>query len=58
MCDDFMDDFDDPREDGSYDGLEWQDWMIIGPLSEELARERREQRRIERELFDDIDPPY
>ena len=20
-----------------YDGLEWQDWMIIGPLSEDIA---------------------
>lgn len=58
MCDDFMDDFDDPCEGGDYDGLDWQDWMIIGPLSEDMARERRERDRIERELFKDIDPPY
>ena len=31
MSDDFM------------DGLNWQDWMIIGPLSEEIAEERREK---------------
>jgi len=53
MCDDFMDDFGDPCEDGGYDGLEWQDWMIIGPLSEELAKERRERDRIERDMFGD-----
>jgi hypothetical protein len=26
--------------------------MIIGPLSEDIAEEEREQRRIERELFE------
>lgn len=51
VCDDFMDDFDDPCEDGGYDGLEWQDWMVIGPLSEDIARERRERDRIERDMF-------
>ena len=49
MCDDFMDDFDDPCEDDGYDGLEWQDWMIIGPLSEQIAEEKRERDRIGRE---------
>ena len=32
-----------------WDGLQWQDWMIIGPLSEEIAREKREKERIIRE---------
>ena len=38
-----------------YEGLDWDDWMIIGPLSEEIAEERRERRRIERDLFEDDD---
>jgi len=49
MCDHFMDDFDDPCEDDGYDGLEWQDWMIIGPMAEELAEEKRERDRIDQE---------
>ena len=36
MCDDF-------------DGFDWQDWMIIGPLSEEIIRQRRDRDRIEGE---------
>ena len=49
MCDNFMDEFDDPCEDCGYEGLEWQDWMIIGPLSEDIAQERRKRNRIERD---------
>ena len=26
--------------------FDWQDWMIIGPLSEEIAREKWKRRRI------------
>ena len=52
MCDDFMDDFDDHRKDGGWDGLEWQDWMIIGPLPEDIDRERREQDRLAQ--YDDM----
>ena len=40
-----------------YDGLEWQDWMIIGPLSEDIARERRDIERTNRE-WDDQDDEY
>ena len=40
-----------------YDGLEWQDWMIIGPLSEDIDREKRNIERIRREL-DDVDDDY
>ena len=47
-----MDDFFD-----DYDGLEWQDWMIIGPLSEDIAREKRDIERIRRE-WDDVDDDY
>ncbi|ABW66095.1 hypothetical protein [Desulfosudis oleivorans] len=44
--DDFCDDF---------DGIDWEDWMIIGPLSEDIAREKREQDRIQNELDDEGD---
>ena len=39
--------------DGDYDGLDWQDWMIIGPLSEDIADEERRRREIERDMFGD-----
>ena len=32
--------------------LQWQDWMVIGPLSEEIAREKREQERLRRNKRD------
>jgi hypothetical protein len=44
MCDDFTDDF---------EGLEWDDWMIIGPLSEDIAREKRDRERAYRDTFGD-----
>lgn len=53
MCDDFMDDADDPCEDDGYGGLEWQDWMVLGPLSEQIAEEKQEKERIERDMFGD-----
>jgi len=31
------------------DGFDWQDWMIIGPLSEDIAEEKRER---ERDMFE------
>ena len=40
MCDDNFNDF---------DLLDWEDWMIIGPLSEDIAREKRERDRIIRD---------
>jgi len=45
-----MCDFDD-----SFDGLDWEDWMIIGPLSEDIAKEKREKDRIIREDYDSDD---
>ena len=41
-----MEDFFD--DDG---GLDWDDWLIIGPLSEDIAEEKRERERIERDIF-------
>ena len=41
---DFFDDF---------SGLDWQDWMIIGPLSEDIANEERERDRIQKEMDDE-----
>lgn len=43
------------KDDGLWDGPDWEDWMIIGPISEDIARERRERDRIrkENENFDD-----
>ena len=37
-------------EDFFDDELDWEDWMIIGPLSEDIAKEKREQ---ERDMFGD-----
>ena len=42
-------------EDFFDDGLDWEDWMIIGPLSEDMAKEKRERERIEREIFEEDD---
>ncbi len=51
MCDDFI----DYDGDDFWDGPDWEDWMIIGPLSEDIARERSEQERIQKELDDEPD---
>ena len=40
-----------------FNGLDWEDWMIIGPLSEDIAREKRDIERIRRE-WDDTDDDY
>lgn len=32
-----------------FDGIDWEDWMLIGPLSEDIARERQEQDEIQRD---------
>jgi hypothetical protein len=45
-----MDDFIDDN-----DGIDWEDWMIIGPMSEDIAKEKREQGHIRRELNDTDD---
>lgn len=46
MCDDGIDGF---------DGLDWEDWMMIGPMSEEIAREKKEQERLENSEFGEGD---
>ena len=57
--DDFCeDDFDDAITDDTPTETEggfrpfpqWQDWMIIGPLSEEIAREKRFKKRIRKDF--------
>jgi hypothetical protein len=63
---------DDPLQDDTPDEAEsdehyrpdWENWMIIGPLSEDLAREKRERERIRREAdnsgddyWDNIEKP-
>ena len=40
-----------------FDGPDWEDWMIIGPLSEDIAREKRDIERMRRE-WDDGDDDY
>lgn len=36
-----------------FDDFDVEDWMIIGPLSEELADDERERRRLEDDLDQD-----
>jgi len=36
-----------------FDGMDWQDWMIIGPLSEDIASEKQERDREYRDTFGD-----
>ena len=63
--DDEMDDNAGPFQEDSTEeseraddfGLDWQDWMIIGPLSEEIARQKRDIERTIRE-WDDEDDSY
>jgi hypothetical protein len=44
MCDDIFNDF---------NGLDWEDWMIIGPMSEDIAEEEREKDKAYRDTFGD-----
>lgn len=40
-------------EDFFDDGLDWEDWMTLGPLSEGIAEEEKEKERIRRDMFGD-----
>ncbi len=40
-------------EDFFDDGLDWEDWMVIGPLSEDMADEERKRKQIEEEIKED-----
>jgi hypothetical protein len=51
------DDFRDDCGDNFFGELDWQDWMIIGPLSENIAQEEQEQNRIIKE-FEDTDDDW
>jgi len=53
MCDDFTNDC----GDNFGEGLNWQSWMIIGPLSEQIGEEMREQDHIQRDK-DNPDDDY
>jgi hypothetical protein len=52
-CDDNEIEYDEeigPVENNSFwDGPDWRDWMIIGPLSEDIARDKIEKERIRRD---------
>jgi hypothetical protein len=69
MCDDFDGEFNDYGDDGfdnnetddytdsetndsSWGGPGWE-WIIIGPLSEEIAEEEKEKEKIRRDMFGD-----
>ena len=52
MSDDFMDD----GGDDFWDGPDEYDWVFVG-MAEDAAKERREQKRIEREMLEDDDEP-
>ena len=41
-----------------YDGLDPDDWPIIFGISEDIAREKQEQERIQREWDSDEDDDY
>jgi hypothetical protein len=38
-----------------FDGIDWEDFMVIGPLSEDIANEKRERDRTYRDMFEDDD---
>jgi len=40
-------------EDFFNDGFDWEDWMIIGPMSEDMADEERKRKQIEKEINED-----
>ena len=44
------DNSDDAQPDEHY-GPDWEDWMIIGPMSEEIAEEKRRREKIRRDMF-------
>lgn len=46
MSNDFFDDF---------NGLDWQDWMIIGPISEDIANEELEIEKARRDTLGEND---
>lgn len=63
FCDEDFEDVEPVGENGNtpesdnvpWDDLEWLGWMIIGPLSEEIAKEKREKGRIRRENDKGVD---
>ena len=37
--------------DDFWDGPDWQDWMIIGPMAEDIANEERDIEKARRDTF-------
>jgi hypothetical protein len=44
---------DSETNDDPWSVLRWQNWMIIGPLSEDIAEEEKEREQIRRDMFGD-----
>ena len=38
-----------------FDGIDWEDWMLIGPLSEDIANEKREREKLYHDMSEDDD---
>ena len=45
--------FDDPVQDDSKDDIGWEEIAMFGALSEEIADEEKERRKLEREMVAD-----
>jgi hypothetical protein len=39
-----------------FDGLDWQDWAIIGPMSEDIANEELEREKARRDTLGENGP--
>ena len=49
MYDDYIDDCDDDF----WDGMDWNELALLFGMSEDVAREKREKERIEKDMFGD-----
>jgi hypothetical protein len=39
--------------DDFWDGPDWQDWMIIGPMTEDIANEELEREQARKDTFEE-----
>jgi hypothetical protein len=39
--------------DDFWNGPDWQDWMIIGPMAEDIANEELEREQARKDAFDE-----
>ena len=44
-----------PHDEPCVGSLEWQDWLILGGLAQEIAEEEKEKERIRKDMFGDDD---